>query len=475
MTRGDSAWMAVAATLAAGVLASCDDDNGSTSSGTTAGTGGSGGSAGGAGRDSSAGTSGAGMTADSGEPHDAAVEISVLGDASNDSDAPLDGDPGDNEVDAAPVVCGSGRTFEKMAAGTPRALASRLFSPDRLRFDGSALLFSSTQRNYLYCTVGPTGCVQRSFDSVRRVDLATGSASLVAAGSDQVNFDVEGSNTFVVAHSFFDEPPKAWAARYGADGAAGRTPEWEGRTGAIRAAGGSVFYFRSDFRCLGWASPSFPRRFCYLRDERHYLVETPIDRFDDMTALRRLADTFVVDVVSDGHEVVFASQDAVRSVTAGSGVAYDADAGADAGPEPPPSRELLSGLKGVGGLALDSDAIYVATHAFSDDAGVTSGRLVRIDRSDGSVHDLVSTGAPRSLALDAQHVYFVDGPSECGLVARVPKRGGPVELVAVDQPYVSSVVVTSNLVAWTHWIGGELWMPDIYEKNPRGAILVADK
>ena len=277
----------------------------------------------------------------------------------------------------------------------------------------------------------------------------------VALGRSHVAFDVADGEPFVASYFIGTDAsnglPRASVARYGADGGGVvRETTWEGEAKAISAVGGSVFYYREDFACHQW---SYWRGIvsCIKHDTelRRYLVETPIDHLADAAALRRLADTtFVMDLVSDGQEVIFATEGAVRRVRAGTGARYEGDAGV-AVPEAPPSLELLSGLKGAIRLALDSDGIYVA----SEGTGNDPGSLVRIARNDGSVQELVSSGSPRSLALDAQHVYFVDGPSACGFVGRVPKRGGPIEFVAVDQPNVSSVAVDPNVVAWTRKLG----------------------
>jgi hypothetical protein len=106
-------------------------------------------------------------------------------------------------------------------------------------------------------------------------------------------------------------------------------------------------------------------------------------------------------------------------------------------------RPLPSSAKAPMTFAFDGDSVYFTTAKGAGPAGDRSGaRVFRLPKKGGPPALLAATLPEEAtgLAVDATHVYFCavgwSSPAleSAGIVARVPKDGGDVEILAKDQP-----------------------------------------
>jgi hypothetical protein len=144
-------------------------------------------------------------------------------------------------------------------------------------------------------------------------------------------------------------------------------------------------------------------------------------------------------------------------------------------PHSDPSQDVLYRVPLDGGLAvnlvedfnlyaiaLDADAAYVAAGPSGRGGGA---RILRIAKIDGSKIELTTTCNQdrqlRAIALDATHVYFGCGdtystPEIPGFIARMPKTGGPVEMLAPTVWWPSSIVIDGGTMFFAEEGGGSV-------------------
>ena len=108
----------------------------------------------------------------------------------------------------------------------------------------------------------------------------------------------------------------------------------------------------------------------------------------------------------------------------------------------PPSP---SGVKGAIAFAFDAENVYFTTGKASAQPAKPdrkNGRLLRMAKS-GGAPVVLATGLPdepAGLAVDATHVYVAavawgaEASEKAGVVARIPKQGGELEVLAGDVP-----------------------------------------
>ncbi len=99
-------------------------------------------------------------------------------------------------------------------------------------------------------------------------------------------------------------------------------------------------------------------------------------------------------------------------------------------------------------MAQDDEAVYVAAYDGPYDPGEEPGEIVRFAKADGARLVLVAgRGEPIAIGVDATYVYWLD--RELLEVARCPKLGGEVELVAAGRVDVGFVLaVDGGFVYW---------------------------
>lgn len=109
-----------------------------------------------------------------------------------------------------------------------------------------------------------------------------------------------------------------------------------------------------------------------------------------------------------------------------------------------------------------SSSSGVADTSSSGDASTSSGSTTSDDTTTGPV--IEDPGCPeclvlanglmggRGLFVDADWVYFTD--QDAGTIERVPRAGGPRELLHEDQPQPYAVAATSEQVFWTTFVEG---------------------
>ncbi len=111
------------------------------------------------------------------------------------------------------------------------------------------------------------------------------------------------------------------------------------------------------------------------------------------------------------------------------------------GSKPPAS----SGIKGAIAFAFDTDDVYFTTGKASAQPAKPdgkNGRVLRMPKA-GGAPVVVATGLPdepSAVAVDGSHVYVAavtwgsEANEKAGVVARVAKEGGPLEVLAADVP-----------------------------------------
>lgn len=100
------------------------------------------------------------------------------------------------------------------------------------------------------------------------------------------------------------------------------------------------------------------------------------------------------------------------------------------------------------GIAVDQNYVYWTA---LDSRGTV--RRVSKDGSDAKIL-VQALFSPRSVAVDAKYVYFtVQGD---GLVERVPKGGGTLERLAVDQDGPVGLALGAGKVFWANFDGGTI-------------------
>jgi hypothetical protein len=116
---------------------------------------------------------------------------------------------------------------------------------------------------------------------------------------------------------------------------------------------------------------------------------------------------------------------------------------------PPVETVLAFSQPAVAGVAADSQHAYWVTKR---------GSVARIPKAGGAV-ELMATapGQPNVLALDGTDVYFLSsGPAGEGQVLRMPKSGGNPVVLAGGQFEPNAIALDDNAVYWTNFGDGSV-------------------
>jgi hypothetical protein len=151
------------------------------------------------------------------------------------------------------------------------------------------------------------------------------------------------------------------------------------------------------------------------------------------------------------------STDLAKSVTANV-VAVDADTVWFDGfrmPKDGKTPPASSGAKGVLAFAFDDEWVYFTSGKGGDapvKPGNKNGRVLRMKKT-GGAPVVIATGLPdepAGLAVDASHVYVAavaygsEALENAGVIARVPKQGGELEVLASDQPLLRAAWLSGD-------------------------------
>ena len=114
-----------------------------------------------------------------------------------------------------------------------------------------------------------------------------------------------------------------------------------------------------------------------------------------------------------------------------------------------------SGAKGVIAFAFDDENVYFTTGKGGDapvKPGNKNGRVLRMKKS-GGAPVVLATGLPdepSGLAVDGTHVYVTamaygsEALENAGVIARVPKQGGELEVLASEQPLLRAAWLSGD-------------------------------
>jgi hypothetical protein len=99
------------------------------------------------------------------------------------------------------------------------------------------------------------------------------------------------------------------------------------------------------------------------------------------------------------------------------------------------------------GLAVDATHVYVAATAWGSEALSQAGVIARVPKSGGAVEILAADQpALRAAWLSGDHVYARSGrPGRPGAIVRVAKSGGPVETVIKDETLCFATMDAASL------------------------------
>lgn len=111
-----------------------------------------------------------------------------------------------------------------------------------------------------------------------------------------------------------------------------------------------------------------------------------------------------------------------------------------------PEAEIARDHEAITSISVDASGAYWASLR-GDRAGLHR-------HHDGVTTELTRLGPPSQLALDGTSVTFTSGSR--GLVARVPKAGGPPQVLADGERGPWGLAVTAEQVVWANSEGGEV-------------------
>lgn len=121
-----------------------------------------------------------------------------------------------------------------------------------------------------------------------------------------------------------------------------------------------------------------------------------------------------------------------------------------AGGEP----EELATAPFIQAIALDADRVYFASDG-SIGTGAAAGTIQAVAKTGGAAVTLASDAiAPSGLAISGTDVFYTlagDRDNATGSVVRVPKAGGPTEVLAQNLPWPHAIVAGESAVYWLEY------------------------
>jgi hypothetical protein len=116
-------------------------------------------------------------------------------------------------------------------------------------------------------------------------------------------------------------------------------------------------------------------------------------------------------------------------------------------------QSLFSAELGALFLAQDDTHLYWGTSVPAQSGITVKNYLARGVKTGGTKEKLAEVGAVTSITVDGDWVYFADAT---GLVGRVAKSGGPVEMLATAQKDPRGLVVAGGFLYWANHLGGSV-------------------
>jgi hypothetical protein len=115
----------------------------------------------------------------------------------------------------------------------------------------------------------------------------------------------------------------------------------------------------------------------------------------------------------------------------------------------PPAVTMVSGMTGPRSLVVDATHVYLATGTWNVDEAIR-----RVPRGGTVLELLDGIGGAYVIDLDQTHVYAANGAD--GDIYRIPKDGGTPEVLATGEPYPFDIVVDDDAVYWTSEVASTL-------------------
>ena len=115
-----------------------------------------------------------------------------------------------------------------------------------------------------------------------------------------------------------------------------------------------------------------------------------------------------------------------------------------------PTTVLLHAASACSALAIDDAYVYVAV-AGTKDVGFRDGVIRRVPKAGGAIEVLAENQVANALFVDATHVYWTvagDSSNPSGAVFRMPKKGGGAQLLVASQPTPCAVAATRDDFVW---------------------------
>jgi hypothetical protein len=171
-----------------------------------------------------------------------------------------------------------------------------------------------------------------------------------------------------------------------------------------------------------------------------------------------LGEVFAMPVTGGTPAVIASGLTTPAGIAVHGGVVYVSDAASDLLSVPVDGGAVTTLVKGPGlppnvevadfspGMAADDDYVYFSQYYAS------SPVLAKVSRLDGTM-TVLAPGSAAGIAVDATDVYWVTAPGDTTSVNAVPIAGGPVRVLAANQPLAVGPALDDCHVYWATAVG----------------------